>query len=208
MTFSEHEGSISDFAYNDESKKLCSVANDGMLGVWDLRKSKLYAMSDSFEVDQNALCLMKDGKKVVSAAGDGSMNIFSWDWFGDCNDRIVGHPNSIECMVKYDESTVITGGEDGLLRAVSVLPNRIIAILGDPLDTEDEVFFIQKVTVSHCRQYLASCALDDMVKIFDVSNLASRPVDGTFDLEAYERSIEDKLVANHGKLPIMNEEEA
>ena len=47
-----------------------------------------------------------------------------------------------------------------------------------------------------------------MVKIFDVSNLASRPVDGTFDLEAYERSIEDKLVANHGKLPIMNEEEA
>ena len=142
MTFSEHEGSISDFAYNDDAKKLCSVANDGMLGVWDLRKSKLYAMSDSFEVDQNAVCLMKDGKKVVSAAGDGSINIFSWDWFGDCNDRIVGHPNSIECMVKYDESTVITGGEDGLLRAVSVLPNRIIAILGDPLDTEDEVFFI------------------------------------------------------------------
>ena len=61
--------------------------------------------------------------------------------------------------------------------------------------------------MSHCGQYLASCALDDMVKIFDVSNLADRPVDGTFDLDAYERSIEDKLVANHGKLPIDNTEE-
>ena len=73
--------------------------------------------------------------------------------------------------MKYDESTVITGGEDGLLRAVSVLPNRILAILGDPLDQEDEVFFIQKVSVSHCRNYVASCALDDMVKIYDVSHL-------------------------------------
>jgi len=40
-------------------------------------------------------------------------------------------------MIKYDEDTVITGGEDGLIRAVSVLPNRILAILGDPLDQEE-----------------------------------------------------------------------
>merc|ERR1712004_213233 len=115
-------------------------------------------MSDSSDVDLSAVSLMKDGKKVVTSGSDGVINIFSWDWFGDCNDRIVGHPNSIECMVKYDENTVITGGEDGLIRAVSVLPNRILAILGDPLDTEDEIFNIQKVTLSHCRTLLASCA--------------------------------------------------
>lgn len=152
-----------------------------------MRKGSLYAMSDSFDVDQNAVAVMKNGKKVISAGADGVISIFSWDWFGDCNDRIVGHPNSVECMVKYDESTVITGGEDGLIRAVSVLPNRILAILGDPLDTEDEIFNIQKVTLSHCKTLVASCALDDMVKIIDVTHLADRPTDGTFDLEAYER---------------------
>jgi len=36
--------------------------------------------------------------------------------------------------VFYDEDTIITGCEDGLIRAVSVLPNKIISILGDPLD--------------------------------------------------------------------------
>ena len=45
-------------------------------------------------------------------------------------------------MIKYDEDTIITGCEDGLIRAVSVLPNRIIAILGDPIDTTEEVFHI------------------------------------------------------------------
>ena len=38
MTLKEHEGSISDFAFNAEAKMLCSTGNDGMLGVWDLRK--------------------------------------------------------------------------------------------------------------------------------------------------------------------------
>lgn len=51
MSLKEHEGSISDFAYNAGAKMLCSAANDGMLGVWDLRKSELYAMSDNFECD-------------------------------------------------------------------------------------------------------------------------------------------------------------
>ena len=30
--------------------------------------------------------------------------------------------------------------------------------------------------------------------------MADRPADGTFDLEAYERSIQDKNVPNHGKV--------
>ena len=116
---------------------LLTAANDGMLGVFDLRKPVLYAMSDSFGEDQNAVLIMKDGRKVVTASSEGVVNLFSWDWFGDCNDRIVGHPNSIQCMVKYDEDTVITGGEDGLLRVVSVLPNRILAIVGDALDASE-----------------------------------------------------------------------
>lgn len=86
--------------------------------------------------------LVKEGKKVLTATSEGVINIFSWDWFGDCNDRIVSHPGAIDTMIKYDEDTVITGCEDGLIRAVSVLPNRVISILGDPLDTDDEIFHI------------------------------------------------------------------
>jgi len=113
-----------------------------MLGVFDLRKGNLYAMSDNFEEDLTSVTLMKEGRKVLASTSDGIINIFSWDYFGDCNDRVVGHPGAIDTMIKYDEDTVITGCEDGLVRAVSVLPNKIVAILGDPLDQEDEVFHI------------------------------------------------------------------
>mmetsp|Transcript_14466 Transcript_14466/g.10431 ORF Transcript_14466/g.10431 Transcript_14466/m.10431 type:complete len:127 (+) Transcript_14466:292-672(+) len=123
---------------NQQKSMLLAAANDGCLGVFDIRKPELYAMSDNFEEDLTSLVLCKNEKKVLVSSGEGVINIFSWDWFGDCNDRIVGHPNSIDTMVKYDEDLVITGSEDGLLRAVSVLPNKIVAILGDPTDLEDE----------------------------------------------------------------------
>ena len=167
--------------YHKESQQIVSVSNDGMLGVMDLRKGKLYAMSDNFEEDLLSVVIMKDGKKVVASSSDGILNIFSWDYFGDCNDRIVGHPGTIDSIISYDDDTLITGCEDGLIRAVSVLPNKIVAILGDPLDNEEEVFHIQKVSLSYDKMFVASCTLDDMVKIIDVSNLKHRIKNDDFD---------------------------
>jgi WD repeat-containing protein 55 len=154
-----------------------------MLGVFDLRKKELYAMSDCFEEDLTSVILLKDDKKVLASSADGTINIFSWDYFGDCNDRIVGHPGSIDTMIYYDDDTVITGCEDGLIRAVSVLPNKILAILGDTIDQEDSVFNIQKVALSHDKNLLASCTLDDCVKMIDVSSLQNKLKDEDFDEE-------------------------
>jgi WD40 repeat protein len=129
-------------AYKKDVNQIVSSSCDGMLGVFDLRKKELYAMSDHFEEDLTACAIVKNGKKVIATTSEGTMNIFSWDWFGDCNDRIVGHPGSIDTMCVYDDDTVITGCEDGLIRAVSILPNKIIAILGDPLEADEEIFHI------------------------------------------------------------------
>eukprot|EP00351_Strombidinopsis_sp_SopsisLIS2011_P001933 CAMPEP_0116877668 /NCGR_PEP_ID=MMETSP0463-20121206/9419_1 /TAXON_ID=181622 /ORGANISM="Strombidinopsis sp, Strain SopsisLIS2011" /LENGTH=91 /DNA_ID=CAMNT_0004525121 /DNA_START=719 /DNA_END=994 /DNA_ORIENTATION=+ len=91
-------------------------------------------------------------------------------------------------MIKYDEDLLITGSEDGLIRAVSVLPNKIVSILGDAVDQEDEGFHIQKVTLSHDKCLLASCSPDDIIKIIDVSHLGSL-AKFDFDEEAYEQSV-------------------
>ena len=44
------------------------------------------------------------------------------------------------------------------------------------------------MSLSHDNQLLASCSLDDIVKIIDVSNLGSR-IKEQFDEEAYERDL-------------------
>jgi WD40 repeat protein len=85
MKFTEHEGTIMDMKINDEGNMLVSASNDGHLGVFDLRMNKLYAMSDNFEEDLNALVITKYQKKVLVSTSEGIINVFSWDWFGDCN---------------------------------------------------------------------------------------------------------------------------
>lgn len=197
MEFKEHEGTISQMAYRKDLNQLVSASCDGMMGVFDLRKKNLYAMSDHFEEDLLGVVICKEGKKVLASTSEGIINVFSWDWFGDSNDRIVGHPGSIDTMIMYDEDIIITGCEDGLIRAISVLPNKIVAILGDPLDAGEEVFHIQKVTMSHDKMLLASCTLDDAIKIIDISTLKHRVKDEDFDQDKYEANLMNK--ANHGK---------
>ena len=64
------------------------------------------------------------------------------------------------------------------------------------------------MTLSHDKNLLASCSLDNIIKIIEVDFLAERPKDGrTFDMQAYEESIKSKLKPNHGKLEINEDEE-
>ncbi len=67
------------------------------------------------------------------------MMLFSWDWFGDCNDRITAHPSCVSCMTKYNEDIVLTGCDDGYVRAVNLLPNKIVSIINDDADDEDSL---------------------------------------------------------------------
>jgi len=82
------------------------------------------------EEDLTSVCIIKDGKFICVSTSEGNILIFKWDHFGDFSDRIIGHPNSIDTMIKVDEHTLLTGCEDGLLRGVGVFPNQIIGILG------------------------------------------------------------------------------
>ena len=170
---------------------LVSASCDGMLGVFDLRKVELFAMSDNFEEDLTQTVLCKDGKKVLASTSEGVINLFSWGNFGDCNDRIVGHPGSIDAMVAYDDDLILTGCEDGLIRAVSVLPNKIVSIISDPLDAGDEVFGVRQLAISHDSKFVASGTLDDIIRILEISDLADR-VKEDFDEGVYEQSLADK----------------
>jgi len=66
---------------------------------------------------------VKNNRFVLTCSNLGTIFIFKWDYWTDCVDIIRGHKTSIDSMVKIDENTILTGAEDGYLRAVSVYPN-------------------------------------------------------------------------------------
>ena len=78
-----------------------------------------------------------------------------------------GHPTSVDAVVKYDEDTVVTGSSDGFIRVVSILPNRMLGVLGGSEDLP-----IERLTLSHDKARLASVSHESCLRLWDLSQLA------------------------------------
>ncbi|KAL7503901.1 hypothetical protein ACHAXN_005762 [Cyclotella atomus] len=89
-----------------------------------------YAQSDNQEDELLSLCLLKNLTKVCVSSQQGILSLFSYNTWGDISDRFPGHPQSIDALLKIDEDTILTGSSDGLVRAVQLLPNALLGVLG------------------------------------------------------------------------------
>lgn len=83
---------------------------------------------------------------------------------GDCTDRFVGHPESVDSILKIDEDTILTASSDGIIRIVSILPNKMIGILGD-----QEEFPIEGIRCNYNKDILGYYSHDEIVRFCDMS---------------------------------------
>ena len=67
-------------------------------------------------------------------------------------------------MLKVDESTVLTGSSDGLIRVISLMPNQLLGVVGDHDD-----FPVETMRYSVDRTLVASLSHDLVVRFWDVS---------------------------------------
>ena len=54
-----------------------------------------------------SLAVLKGGKKVVAGTQSGVLLVYSWGEWANCSDRFVGHPETVEALVKVDEVRVV-----------------------------------------------------------------------------------------------------
>ena len=69
---------------------------------------------------------------------------------------IAGHPSSVDALVAFDEDTVLTGSQDGLIRIISILPNSMLGVVGEHGD-----FPVETLALSHdrCVRDMLLCVL-------------------------------------------------
>lgn len=165
LEFHELRDYVADMLYTDQSKghTLCVGGGDGHLAVFDLRAGRLWARSDPQEDEILCLGLVKRGKKLLCGTQAGVVGIFSWGNFGDVSDRMLGHPASVDCMAVCGEDMVATGSGDGLIRLVSVHPNKVLGVLGEHGDAG-----VEQLALNATGQVLASCGHDSTIKLYDV----------------------------------------
>jgi len=116
---------------------------------------------------------------VVCGSQDGILDIYSWGQWADISDRFPGHPNSIDTLAVINEEMLLTGSSDGLIRVVSIHPNKLLGVVGEHAD-----FPIERIKLSPNNKYVASCSHDDTVKFWNVEYLFDP--EGSDDEEEHE----------------------
>lgn len=172
MDLKENDEFISDLAMDSQAKTLLATSGDGTLTVVNLRRKKLELQSELFDSEFLSLAIMKRGEKVVCGCGEGELNIFNWGQWGNISDRFPGHPMSVDCMVPISEDIVCTGSCDGMIRAVNILPNRFLGVVGE--HTGD--FPVENLALSRDKKFLASCSHDQKVKFWNIESVKKEKV--------------------------------
>ena len=131
--------------------------------TWDVHG---YVQSDNQEDELLSCCLVKKGTKLLCGSQEGILSIFTHGKWGDISDRFPGHPSSIDALLRIDDDTVLTGSSDGLVRAVQLLPNQLLGVLGG-----HDGFPVEALGWGAKRAYVGSLSHDENIRLWDGSFL-------------------------------------
>lgn len=111
--------------------------------------------------------LFRSDTKLLVGSSKGKLYLFNWKEFGLHSDEYIGQKQSIQCMVPITQNIVVTSGEDGVLRATHMFPQRHLGIVGQ------HQLPVEHLDISYDGQYIASCSHDDTVKFWNISYFES-----------------------------------
>ncbi|OBZ76140.1 WD repeat-containing protein JIP5 [Grifola frondosa] len=160
-----------------DPKQLVATSGDGTLSVIDVRsKSKApLAQSEDQEDELLSIVPIKGGQKIVVGTQIGMLSVFNRrNGWGDCVDRIPGHPQSIDALCALpshypnSQSTILTGSSDGLLRAVQLLPTKLLGVVADHGE-----FPIERIAVDMGGQgrWVGSAGHEEILKLTDLKEV-------------------------------------
>lgn len=172
-----HTDYVSDMVGHDDA--LLTVSGDGTLCMIDRNVFKVrHRSEDDADDELLSVCVIRQGRKVVCGTTSGVLNIYSWGYWNDCSDRFPGHPDSVTGMVAFDEETVLTGSSDGLIRVLSIQPNKMLGVLGEHSD-----FDIERIALKGDVMCLASISHDSSLKLWNTGLLLDDDDDDQEDNE-------------------------
>jgi hypothetical protein len=122
-----------------------------------------------------SLTIFISGTKYVVGTQQGMLSVFNRaSGWGDCVDRIPGHPHSIDALCALPSSypsahsTILTGSSDGLLRAVQLYPTKLLGSIADHGE-----FPIEKVRVDMGGEgrWVGSVGHEELIKLTDLKEV-------------------------------------
>ncbi|RKO93774.1 WD40-repeat-containing domain protein, partial [Blyttiomyces helicus] len=166
MKYHENVDFIADMCFVAGKRTLLAASGDGCLSIFDIRKKKPVAVSANQDDELLSIEIVRNSTRAVVGTQSGTLLFFTWGDWGDCTDRFPGHPSSIDSLAGLDDTTVLTASSDGIIRAISVFPHRLVGVLGDHEDLP-----VECIRISGDRNWVGSCSHDQTVRFWDLSGL-------------------------------------
>jgi len=153
------------------------LSGDGTLSVVDVRSSKStpFAQSEDQEDELLSIAAIKGGAKVAVGTQLGILSIFNRkSGWGDCVDRVPGHPQSIDALCalpssyESSNSTILTGSSDGFIRAVQLLPTKLLGIIAD-----HGQFPVERIVIDRGGEgsWVGSAGHEEVLKLTDLKDV-------------------------------------
>ncbi|KAI6041524.1 WD40-repeat-containing domain protein [Pisolithus marmoratus] len=175
--YAHHFDFISDFLWLENKRQLLSTSGDGTLSVIDVRgrKKEPLAQSEDQEDELLSAVTIRNGSKVVVGTQLGILSIFNaTHGWGDCVDRVPGHPQSIDALCGLpssypsSHSTILTGSSDGLMRIVQLFPTKLLGIVAD-----HGSFPVERIAIDQSGEgrWVGSAGHEDVLKLTDLKEV-------------------------------------
>merc|ERR550517_698740 len=123
MTFKRFDEYVSSFLKIDDHHLIAS-SGEGTIQSFDLRQKRPDVQSEVYESELSCLATVRSNTKLVVGSGAGSLYLFSKGQYGLHSDQFPGHPDGVNCIIPVTDNVVMTGCEDGNIRAVHLYPHR------------------------------------------------------------------------------------
>ncbi|XP_050077591.1 WD repeat-containing protein 55 homolog [Anopheles maculipalpis] len=145
-----------------QQKYLLMTSGDGLLTTINIAQRKMYVQSEPYEEELNCMGTFKRESKLVVGTSKGNYYTFNWGQFAYHCDAFTGPKASANRMVPITEQIAVMAGEDGIIRAMHLVPGRVLGIVGQhsmAIDTMD---------ISGSGELIATSSHDNDVRFWNI----------------------------------------
>lgn len=162
FSLKEVEDYVSCIITNNQKKMLVCTSGDGYLTTLNIRSKKMFVQSEPYEEELTCAGIFRNESKVVVGSSKGNFYTFNWGEFGYHNDAFSGPSTPISLMIPITERIAITAGEEGIIRAMHLVPGRVLGIVGQ------HSLAVETMDICNNGEFIASSSHDNDIKFWNI----------------------------------------
>lgn len=162
FSLKEVDDYISCLVTTDAKKYLLATSGDGYLTTLSIPGRRMYVQSEPYEDELTSMGVFRNESKLIVSSSKGNFYSFNWGQFGYHCDTFTVPLSPVSKMIPITERIAVTGGEEGVLRAMHMVPGRVLGVVGQ------HGLAIESLDINHSGDLIASSSHDNDIRFWNI----------------------------------------